>query len=169
MSWSDDCPARGAGLGHAHWDKCDPRRGHPGTGTVHLASECCHCALRPQDFTHGEPGAQDCTYPDCRVQGHKRQIPAPDDQAAIDRRLRDHVMREAGLPPEFLVETHGGPPEKRASLGTWDGDWPTSTRTAPPDGPAYGAGRSWRGDGALNPRDPARLVYFCTVVRDGAS
>lgn len=37
----EDCPARGAGLKHAHWDEC--RGNHPGTDEYHAPQDCCHC------------------------------------------------------------------------------------------------------------------------------
>lgn len=43
--WAEQCPGRGAGLGHAHWSRC--RGSHPGTGERHPAGTCCHCGGRP--------------------------------------------------------------------------------------------------------------------------
>lgn len=49
--WSDDCPDRGPGLSHAHWNQCKPEKGgHSPTdpttlyaGRVHQWTQCCHC------------------------------------------------------------------------------------------------------------------------------
>ena len=46
--WQQDCPARGAGLTHAHWNRCDPGEVHPPDGTkmagrTHDWNMCCHC------------------------------------------------------------------------------------------------------------------------------
>lgn len=45
----DQCPARGAGLSHAHWTRCRPPAPHPNdsstefSGRVHGPLQCCHC------------------------------------------------------------------------------------------------------------------------------
>jgi hypothetical protein len=41
--WSQWCPERGAALTHAHWNRCDPARNHPGTSDTHTYIQCCHC------------------------------------------------------------------------------------------------------------------------------
>lgn len=47
--WEEQCPARGAGLSHAHWNKCDPNGTHPRRagelhpGRKHAADQCCEC------------------------------------------------------------------------------------------------------------------------------
>jgi hypothetical protein len=54
MQWSEQCPARGAGLTHAHWRECRPEHGgHPSTdptteyaGRHHAYDQCCHCEER---------------------------------------------------------------------------------------------------------------------------
>lgn len=50
--WRSDCPARGAGLSHAHWNSCNPTAGgHPkdsvaeDEGVIHSWSTCCHCGM----------------------------------------------------------------------------------------------------------------------------
>lgn len=51
MQWKDQCPARGAGLTHAHWRECIPSQGgHPQSdptteyaGRMHQFAQCCHC------------------------------------------------------------------------------------------------------------------------------
>lgn len=67
MQWSDQCPARGAGLAHAHWRECRPDSGgHPTTdatteygGRIHQYNQCCHCEERiePTGATQ-HPGAE---------------------------------------------------------------------------------------------------------------
>lgn len=44
--WKEQCPARGAGLEHAHWNEC--RGEHPGTGEKHGRFACCHCGEIPR-------------------------------------------------------------------------------------------------------------------------
>lgn len=40
--WLEECPARDAGLRHAHWDQCTPEA-HPGEDSGHMLNQCCHC------------------------------------------------------------------------------------------------------------------------------
>lgn len=58
--WASQCPVRGAGLEHAHWNKCDPKGYHPGTADSHTFEQCCHC-LRTHDTVdvHDEAVAPD--------------------------------------------------------------------------------------------------------------
>jgi hypothetical protein len=48
--WKQACPARGAGLRHAHWSKCNPTGVHPqetigNVGKNHPFDMCCHCEM----------------------------------------------------------------------------------------------------------------------------
>jgi hypothetical protein len=63
--WREDCPARAAGLRHAHWDRCKPDGVHPAgatevnAGKRHAADQCCECELtegtRPEPVRAEEP------------------------------------------------------------------------------------------------------------------
>jgi len=48
--WDLPCPARGSGLTHAHWNRCNPKKVHPkdptgNEGNQHSAATCCHCEI----------------------------------------------------------------------------------------------------------------------------
>lgn len=58
--WASQCPARGAGLDHAHWSKCHPNTGHPDTGDTHRYEQCCHCMRAHDDAeVHDESVRED--------------------------------------------------------------------------------------------------------------
>jgi hypothetical protein len=90
---------------------------------------------------------------------------------------RDNALLEAGLPPDEqtlpLVDVNQrmrdlgltDPPEGERDALNWR---EPKMATGTPDGPPWGRGRSWRGDGGLSPRDKARLGFLIdTEKRQG--
>jgi hypothetical protein len=51
--WDQWCPERGPALTHGHWNKCDPNKGHPGTGEKHPYNTCCSCGVNTVEW-HNE-------------------------------------------------------------------------------------------------------------------
>lgn len=139
--WETDCPERAVGLHHAHWSECQPgRQGHPGTGETHVYGQCCHCKQTAQEFHEAQ----------------QRQSLAPTKAATCP----PHIFwlgrcTQCGKPPaderdDVLVEpkfvTGNGP----------TGPLRGQERLAPP---AYGRG-------PFTQENYARLMFFCTIVRD---
>ena len=44
--WSEECPARGPGLTHAHWHKCAEHHTDP----THYIDQCCECGGRASEW-----------------------------------------------------------------------------------------------------------------------
>ena len=119
--WSAQCPGRGAGLTHAHWDRCADQHG---------ADQCCHCEGRPTDDTAPLDVVARLT-----ALGFMTPLSPEQKQEAED--VPDEDIREA-------VNIHE--PQMRSNADSLG-----------PTGPAWERGRSWYGDGGLNPRDIPRL------------
>lgn len=80
--WSEDCPVRGGGLKHAHWEKCDPASVHPhdasgNEGNQHSYDMCCECEMseamyQSADIVMQEQGIRPSAAPDIRgIADHK--------------------------------------------------------------------------------------------------
>lgn len=114
------------------------------------------CPLRGAALSHvreGDESPARCSY--CReVIDYSERPPLGTvaRRGAIDPGA-DFVLREAGIAPDPLVD-RGVILEARLATGRLTG-------------PAWGRGRSWRGDGGLSDRDKSRLVFECLVTRDG--
>ena len=109
------------------------------------------CGKRAPGLTHsrGENGK-------CRDCGQTPPVTPP---VPLDVQ---HRLRELGLVPSDAMPEDGSPPAPAPELpGEPDPDTKVPREpkfvTGEVDGPAYGRGRSWRGDGDLSTRDKQRL------------
>jgi hypothetical protein len=132
-NWREDCPARGAGLHHAHWSDCHPSNVHPGTDVTHTYTQCCHC----ERFIVGAPQTTSTESPvDPPMQDHM-YIPT---LVGHCLRCRLSMAKHPAVVRQVEPETGNVPLEPQyASIGA--------------QGPAWGKGR-----GDLTERQQTFLV-----------
>lgn len=87
--WSEECPERGPGLSHAHWNRCDPNGYHPGTDESHYYDQCCHCmqrsSVRPgEEHTCVANGAGRCTICAAPIIKEDKPLTEPDDDMLVE-------------------------------------------------------------------------------------
>jgi len=157
--WDDDCPERGAGLTHAHWDKCDPNGVHPGSSDRHLFDQCCHCGqfvkARAGRATAGN-ASHNCTYNAvgvCTICGTHHAFKWTLTGACGLCGQREAICRERQMAhvaerDQVLVE-----PKAITGLG--------------PTGPRWGRGRWWGSPGELSTLDVKRLEFYVLHLRVG--
>lgn len=134
--WREDCPARGAALSHAHWTDCPD--GHP-------ASMCCHCEQHaPTQETTLTPPKTTCP-PHIFWLGKCTQCGQPPDLAAKADARDDVLVERKAIRPDY----QGGPVGPQGPLRGQEKRHP----------PAYGRL-------PFTQEDYARLMFFCTIVRD---
>lgn len=146
--WSEQCPARGAGLDHAHWDLCSSE-GHPGEDSGHLPYQCCHCRGYASAFKSGtldtNVGTLDLT-PQIDVQERMRALGIEGSWDTI-RSSRPHE-KDTGMEDIRAQHDDDTPVEPKATTGTG------------PDGRADGKGR-----GELTGRQMLRLMRWKDYIK----
>lgn len=136
--WSSECPERAGGLTHAHWNRCVAPNPHPGEDAVHQPYQCCHCAALV-------PG----------IIRHGGLSNAGGSLTELIQRLNGTPAKPEPQPTEAPTPSKDELTEPKMALGH-------------PVGPPWGPGRSWWGDGRLNPRDYPRLRHIIwKEERDG--
>lgn len=142
--WNDDCPERGPGLTHAHWNKCHPDRTHPGTDVSHDYGQCCHCEHTAQSWAYEQELFANLVDVDslplalantCDIE-HERYV-------ETGHRIGDEGAEFAHCPGCLVFL------EPKMATGT-------------PVGPAWGPGRGW-----VNPRMKKRWEAIAFRVRQG--
>jgi len=155
MTWDDPCPARGAGLRHAHWSECDPKKGHPKSSFVHQYDQCCHCheTIRPAATPSEAPSrpTHSCVFNSvgiCTICATYHHFRWSITGACATCGQKEAICRERRLAFEdqLLVE-------------------PKAITGQGPTGPRWGKGRWWGEPGELSYNDVARLIFCCEVVR----
>jgi hypothetical protein len=135
MQWSEQCPARGAGLTHAHWRECRPEHGgHPSTdptteyaGRHHAYDQCCHCEERiERAATVQEQPVQairDHAYlPTMSGWCAKCRQPQKDHEAQVHLPTRDAIHEQAeefALPKECTVDHNSISRKQLIGDGGW--------------------------------------------------
>lgn len=173
--WTEDCPARGPLLRHAHWSSCRPPEGHPPelgmvTGRIHQYGQCCHC----EEYIGARGGrvVEDLTVPPTVEHLY---IPAitglcarPDCHQPQDRHMASQNFAQAaaqaaefGLPQDCPVN-HGGISTKRL-IGDEGWTWTSCPQCGillePKEAKGEAVGRpSGLGRGTFSVRDQQRAV-----------
>lgn len=158
--WNQQCPARGAGLEHAHWSKCQPDGFHPvefgdDSQRKHLSDQCCHCEARASIWYKEQERIRDEVKAREQIgwPGHEHvwwsgkcaTCPATDPRSDLEK-----ALDREDVPVEQKSITGTGP------IGPKRGE----EKAGPP---AHGR---FDASGHLTPEDETRLGFFVFMVRD---
>lgn len=129
---------------HPFWMQDCPARSvllthmHDSRCTDHLYDQCCYCGQRPGEMNF-------------MVERVYEPVEPPLD---IAHRLREMgLINDEGQP---VVDDAGIIEVTERNLANQRETW----KSAGVIGPPWGPGRSWRGDGALNPRDYPKMEFI---------
>lgn len=117
--WSQQCPARGSGLTHVHWNQCSPD-GHPGSDTGHHYGQCCHCG------GYASQMAREAVMPPLDVAARLRQMGLITDEGTPVATEQDTGLEDIhaeNTPVEPKAITGEGPQGHRWGRGRGEFGW----------------------------------------------
>lgn len=153
--WTQQCPARGPGLSHAHWSHCNPDSGHPhdesgNEGNHHGWDMCCSCEMTAATEAAAKPSQPAIER---ALEEHAYVFTIMGRCQRCGRTSPEHIQIDHAVPPGKCPVRHDSITQKGLSIGDEGLQWKTCpsclTQIEPrmslgePQGRADGIGRGW--------------------------